>query len=132
MKPSQKAVLITASIFCASAIAFGAFGAHALKNLLESTGRVAVFETASKYHFFHGLGLFVVFFLREKIPSRTLTAAFWSMTAGTFIFSGSLYFLCLFDAPKLGMITPLGGIALICSWLLVAFAAKHIKASAEI
>ena len=123
MSDFSKKIWFTGAVFCATAIAFGAFGAHALKNILEATGRTAVFETASKYHFFHGLGLFVIYFLYDKFPSALLKNAFFVMLAGTIIFSGSLYLLCILDIPKFGMITPAGGVLLIASWLMIAFAA---------
>jgi uncharacterized membrane protein YgdD (TMEM256/DUF423 family) len=43
------------------------------------------------------------------------------MLSGTFIFSGSLYLLCLTEIKKFGMITPIGGILLILAWLLIVY-----------
>ncbi|MCK5467441.1 MAG: DUF423 domain-containing protein, partial [Cyclobacteriaceae bacterium] len=51
----QKLFLIIGSILGALSVIIGAFGAHALKKLLESTGRIEVFETAVKYQFYHAL-----------------------------------------------------------------------------
>ena len=43
------------------------------------------------------------------------------MIVGTSIFSGSLYLIAMLDFKKLGMVTPIGGLLLIVSWLLLAF-----------
>lgn len=126
MNHSQKQIFFIAAISAALAVAIGAFGAHALKNLLESTGRVAVFETANKYHFIHTLGLFVIAFLMEKIPAEKLKMAAWLMLVGIFIFSGSLYALCILDMKMLGMITPIGGVFFIVSWLILAWQIKKL------
>jgi uncharacterized membrane protein YgdD (TMEM256/DUF423 family) len=40
---------------------------------------------------------------------------------GILIFSGSLYLLVLTDTSWLGAITPLGGVAFIAGWLLLAW-----------
>jgi uncharacterized membrane protein YgdD (TMEM256/DUF423 family) len=47
----------------------------------------------------------------------------WSILIGTILFSGSLYLLVLTDTKPLGMITPLGGVAFLVGWLLLAIAA---------
>jgi uncharacterized membrane protein YgdD (TMEM256/DUF423 family) len=45
---------------------------------------------------------------------------------GTLLFSGSLYLMVLSGLRSLGMITPLGGIAFLIGWVLLAVAAwKH-------
>ncbi len=121
MKNFSDKMLVSAAILCATAVGIGAFGAHALKNLLETSGRTAVFETATKYQFLHGLGIFVLYFLYEKLPSKILKTSFFLMLSGTFIFSGSLYLLCLTEIKKFGMITPVGGILLILAWLLIVY-----------
>ena len=49
----QKFSLVAGSIFGALAVMIGAFGAHALKNMLTQTNRLETFETAVKYQFYH-------------------------------------------------------------------------------
>ena len=50
----------------------------------------------------------------------------WLMLAGTVLFSGSLYLLAVTGQRWLGAITPLGGVAFIAAWLLLAWAARGL------
>ena len=119
---TQKFILISGALYSALAVIIGAFGAHALKATLEATQRLDTFETAVKYHFYHSLGLLIIGLLWYKIPHKFLTYAAWSHTVGLILFSGSLYILCLTNNGKWGAITPLGGLAFILGWILVALA----------
>ena len=49
-----------------------------------------------------------------------------SMLAGIVIFSGSLYVLALTGARWLGAITPIGGIAFMVAWVVLAWAAFRL------
>jgi uncharacterized membrane protein YgdD (TMEM256/DUF423 family) len=104
---------------------FGAFGAHTLKGQL-SPDRLEVYETAVRYHFFHALGLLGVGLAMRFMDGALLRYAAALIVAGIVLFSGSLYALT-FGAPRLlGVVTPLGGLALIAGWLLFAAGAlKH-------
>jgi uncharacterized membrane protein YgdD (TMEM256/DUF423 family) len=100
------------------AVAVGAFGAHALKQRL-STDMLAVFETGARYHFFHALGLFVVAWLASQgLNTRPAGIA---LQLGIVLFSGSLYALSLSGVRALGMVTPLGGLAFLAGWALIAW-----------
>ncbi|MBC3784013.1 DUF423 domain-containing protein [Spirosoma utsteinense] len=108
-------------------VALGAFGAHALKNMLDETGRTATFETAVKYQFYHALALVLVGILLQLFGSNPTIAKLlgWSgnsMLIGTLIFSGSLYVLCFTGITWLGAITPIGGVAMIAGWALLFWA----------
>ena len=118
----QKIFFLSASILGSLAVGFGAFGAHALNKLLEETGRLATFETAVKYHFYHTLLLLIIGLLMYKFQDNFLTYAGVSAIIGIIIFSGSLYTLCLTGITKLGMVTPIGGLFLIASWTLLGLA----------
>src|ERR1700733_9136337 len=111
--------LAVAGALIALATALGAFGAHALKAHL-SPDKLAVYETAVRYHFIHALGLLVIGVLLRSADGELLR---WSATlvlVGIILFSGSLYLLT-FGAPRLlGVVTPLGGLALIGGWGLFA------------
>lgn len=100
------------------AVAFGAFGAHALRDSLDAYS-LSVFDTAVRYHFVHTLALLGVALLarREFTGSRwlDLSGAFFIM--GILVFSGSLYALSITGLRWLGAVTPLGGVALLCGWL---------------
>jgi uncharacterized membrane protein YgdD (TMEM256/DUF423 family) len=110
-----------AGALIALATIFGAFGAHALKAHL-SQDKLQVYETAVRYHFFHALGLLAIGILLRSMDSELLRWSAILVVAGILLFSGSLYLLT-FGAPRpLGIVTPLGGLALIAGWILFAVA----------
>lgn len=99
-------------------IALGAFGAHGLADILEKTGRLANWETATLYHLFHGLAMFI-------IARQERAIGYYWFLAGIILFSGSLYALALTDISKLGAITPLGGVSFLIGWACWVFAKKE-------
>ncbi len=112
------------------AVVAGAFGAHALKQLL-SEDMLAVFHTAADYQLYHSLGLIAIGTLHTVAPRHCHMAAAWIMLAGMIIFSGSLYTLSLTGIKWLGMITPVGGICFIASWMILAFSYLTTKQSVQ-
>lgn len=104
------------------AVAFGAFGAHALKARL-SPELLATFETGVRYQMAHALALLAVGWAHGRWPGAVLNAGGWLFVAGTVLFSGSLYVLSLSGQRCLGAITPLGGLAWLAAWLCLAWAA---------
>ncbi len=118
----QKFVLITASALGAFSVMIGAFGAHALQEILEAKGRTATFETAVQYQFYHALALLAIGVLMFKINDRLLDYAAISMMIGIAVFCGSLYLLSGSGYRWLGMITPVGGLFFIAGWVLLFFA----------
>ena len=108
-------------------VAFGAFGAHGLKQKL-SVDMLAVYQTGVQYHFYHSLGLIVVGLVLLHFPkSRHILLSGWLMLAGIVLFSTSLYALSLTEIRALGAITPFGGIAFLSAWLLLAYGVKTTK-----
>ncbi len=103
----------------ALAVAFGAFGAHALKATLQAGGHLETWRTAAQYHLIHAVALTA---LALHSPHRM--CAWWLWLAGTILFSGSLYALALTGAKWLGPITPFGGGLLIAGWVALAFATQ--------
>lgn len=103
-------------------VAFGAFGAHALRGTL-SPADLATFETATRYHLLHAVALVGVGLWLDRETNPRLAWAARLFTAGILIFSGSLYLLVTLDQRWLGAVTPIGGVALISGWLLIAGAA---------
>ncbi len=101
------------------AVALGAFGAHGLKSRL-APDLLAVFETGVRYHFYHALALLITALALRQGESAAAQAAGWLFLAGTILFAGSLYALALSGARWLGAITPLGGLAFLLGWLLLA------------
>jgi uncharacterized membrane protein YgdD (TMEM256/DUF423 family) len=111
--------LAIAGLLIALATALGAFGAHALKPHL-SQDKLQVYETAVRYHFLHALGLLAIGVLLRSLDGELLRWAAALVLAGIVLFSGSLYLLT-FGAPRLvGIVTPVGGLALIAGWILFA------------
>jgi uncharacterized membrane protein YgdD (TMEM256/DUF423 family) len=111
-----------AALLLFAAVAAGAFGAHAAKAQL-APDLLATYQTAVQYHFWHALGLFGVgILLREGTGGALLRVAAWLLVAGIVLFSGSLYALALTGVRSLGAVTPVGGVAFLAAWALVAFA----------
>ncbi|MCU0808711.1 MAG: DUF423 domain-containing protein [Candidatus Contendobacter sp.] len=122
MTPLAKIFLALGSIGMLLAVALGAFGAHTLKKTLAPE-LMAAYETAVNYHVVHALGLLAVGLLALHLPdSGTLRRAGILMLVGLLLFSGSLYALSLSGIRGLGAITPVGGVALLAAWLLLAVA----------
>lgn len=104
------------------AVALGAFGAHALKARLPED-LLAIYHTAVQYQFWHTAALLAVGLLLFQFPQHVLLkCSGWAFTAGIIIFSGSLYVLALTGTRWLGAITPIGGVAFLAGWLLLAWA----------
>jgi len=116
----MKGYIIIASFFAALAILFGAFGSHALNERLSAQS-LEVYDIATKYLMFHALGILLIALLGFQLPKELLEAPVIMMISGIFIFSGSLYLVAMLDYKKLGMVTPIGGLLLIVSWLLLAY-----------
>jgi uncharacterized membrane protein YgdD (TMEM256/DUF423 family) len=115
----QRKIIITASVMGALAVVLGAFGAHALKGVLEASGRTDVYKTAVSYHFYHTLALLAVGILMNQFPSAKLRYASIFFLMGIIFFSGSLYVLCFTGIGILGAITPVGGMLFILGWVFV-------------
>lgn len=117
-----RAYLLLAACFGFTGVALGAFAAHGLKARL-SAEYLAVFQTGVQFQLFHALALLGVALLALQAPGRLLTAAGALFSLGVLLFSGSLYLLTLTGVGRLGMITPLGGMAFLAGWLCLALAA---------
>lgn len=111
---------IAGSISAFLAVALGAFGAHGLKERLTPE-MFNIFEVGVRYHMYHALALLAVAWTSTRWPGGSVTAAGWLFLAGTIIFSGSLYLLSLTGLRWLGAITPVGGLAFLLGWLLLAW-----------
>src|SRR6266513_4656979 len=104
--------------FCFLAVAFGAFGAHALKATLLARNSREIWTTAVLYHFLHGLALIVT---ASTTQNRIVSYLF---VAGILLFSGSLYTMALTNIRWLGAITPLGGLCFLAGWAWLFFAPR--------
>ena len=116
-----------AILFCLSAVILGAFGAHALKEVL-SESQLSSFQTGVRYQFFHGLAILILSFNMNYFTKR-LSSIIKIMSAGIILFSFSIYLLNIQDLigssmSYLGPITPIGGLLLITSWIGLFFSIK--------
>ncbi|PTY08818.1 DUF423 domain-containing protein [Opitutaceae bacterium EW11] len=128
-------LLLICAFLGGTAVAAGAFGAHALKAQLAATGHTPVWETAVLYHLVHSVAcLAAVLAAGSEIAAagRTwLVRATRCWAVGVVFFSGSLYALAL-GAPRwIGPATPLGGVVLIAGWICVGVAARKAAARAD-
>ena len=103
-------------------VALGAFAAHGLKHRL-SAEYLAVFQTGTHYQLIHALALFGVGLLAMHAPGRLVNLAGGAFALGILLFSGSLYLLTLMGMPRLGIITPLGGVSFLAGWFCLGLAA---------
>lgn len=121
MPPVARLFLTLGSINAALAVIFGAFGAHALKTRI-SPDMLNVYQVGSHYHFYHALGMLVVGVIAMHLNGSqgALRLAGYLMLAGVILFSGSLYLLATTGVTWIGAITPIGGLAFIAAWIVLA------------
>ena len=111
------------------AIILGAFGAHALKELLSSE-ELSSFNTAVQYQMYHVIVLlFVNGYAAFSIKQKNTIS--WLFFFGIFLFSGSIYAIQLTEltAKSIWFITPLGGLFFILGWafMCIRFLSKMRK-----
>jgi uncharacterized membrane protein YgdD (TMEM256/DUF423 family) len=109
------------SVMAGLGVAFGAFGAHALRTRLDAED-LAIFEIGVRYQMYHALAIIACGLVALRIDNAAVKAAAICFIAGVVIFSGSLYGLTLSGQRWLGMVTPIGGFALLAGWASLAFA----------
>ena len=110
--------LLIAGLLGGTGVAAGAFGAHALQASV-SPERIDIWETAAQYHLIHA-AVILALALHSQADENRWRFPMMGFTAGVLLFSFSLYALVLADITQLARITPIGGLLLILSWLLVA------------
>ncbi|HEX4957265.1 MAG TPA: DUF423 domain-containing protein [Lacibacter sp.] len=116
----------------ALAVALGAFGAHALKELLDAQ-QLQTYQTAVQYHFYHVIALAITGIMPVQVPGKWLRYAGSFFIAGILLFSGSLYAMSFLKAAGvegvnwLGAVTPLGGVGFIAGWLCLLMAVINFR-----
>lgn len=124
---SARLLIQLAALLGGLGVAIGAFGAHALRPMLEASHRFDTFETAVRYQFYHALallGIGILWTLRPELRSLSTTGGLW--LGGVLLFSGSLYLLCFTGLTKLGAVAPVGGLLLIGGWLSLLLAVRQL------
>ncbi len=115
---------LVGALFGLLAVVFGAFGAHVLKKTFTQE-QLASFETGVKYQIYHALVLLMLSF-NLNLDTPLEKNMVYCFLIGTFLFSFSIYGLCLSAAKGkklkfLGPITPLGGLFLVSGWGLLFY-----------
>ena len=116
---SRLALLRVGAALCFAAVALGAFGAHALKATLQSSGMLDVWNKAVLYHFLHGVALVAL-----ALYGARNRPTYFLLVAGIVLFSGSLYMMALTNVRWLGAITPLGGLCFLAGWAWLVIAPR--------
>lgn len=122
----ERRFLATASIVAFLAVAAGAFGAHALKKVLNPE-MLTVYETAVRYQMYHALALGIAAISLRYKPGKWGTASGWFFISGIVLFSGSLYVLSLSGIKWTGAITPVGGMLFLAGWFCLTMHALEKK-----
>ena len=116
----MRAFAFVGALMAGLGVAFGAFGSHALRELV-TPARLDTFETAVRYQLVHAVALLALG-LGHIGRTRLLALGGWTLVAGSAVFCLSLYLLVLTDRSWLGAVAPLGGVLLIGGWVLLMVA----------
>lgn len=127
----SRRIILTASLFGAIAVMFGAFGAHSLKNVL-SAGALEIWAKGVEYQFYHTFALlFLSLFATDH--DKLVKWSYYFFTFGIVFFSGSLYLLATRELLNIGFlsfigpVTPIGGLCFILGWISLFIAASKRK-----
>ncbi len=121
----KRTLVLLGSASMVIAIVLGAFGAHGLKEIIPPE-KIASFEVGVRYQIYHALGLLFMAVLYRDDLLRSFIWCTRLMVLGTAFFSFSIYLLACSSifgledmAAVLGPITPIGGLLLISSWIVL-------------
>lgn len=126
----NKKLLITGSVLGIISIVLGAFASHGLEKLVAKDA-IETFQVGVRYQMYHALLLLFVG-NSSKISSKSKYWVFIFTLIGVVLFSGSIYGLSTneltgFDFKRIGFITPIGGLLLIGSWLIMLLGFLKLK-----
>ena len=127
-----KSILVKAGILGVIAVLGGAFGAHALKEILTQA-HLDSFQTGVRYQLIHAVVLLFLFLLMNKFESKQFKIAANLIFWGVILFSGSIYILTLKNIIGLeilkfaGPITPIGGLLIISGWVCIVWGGVKLK-----
>jgi uncharacterized membrane protein YgdD (TMEM256/DUF423 family) len=122
----HRQALISGALLAALAVILGAFGAHALKAVLDET-QLNTFETGVRYQFYHSFALLITGIIYQAYPVKQIKLASTFFLIGIALFSGSLYLITLFKMNDVvgltgvGALTPIGGVFFILGWVMLLF-----------
>ena len=120
----HRQALVSGALLAAVAVILGAFGAHALKAVLD-VNQLNTFEVGVRYHFYHSFALLITGIIHQAYPNKQVRLASIFFLIGIILFSGSLYIMTLFNVQGvvglkgIGAITPVGGLFFILGWIML-------------
>lgn len=112
----MRTYLLIGALLALLGVMLGAFGAHGLKNILD-TNALATFEVGVRYQLYHGLAVTMLGGLAAQANQRWCRRAALLFIVGCVLFSGSIYLLALTGMKWFGPITPLGGVCFMAGWV---------------
>ncbi|MGZ8570972.1 MAG: DUF423 domain-containing protein [Actinomycetota bacterium] len=114
-----RTLVVLAGVYGLFGVAFGAFGAHALKERV-SAERLERLQTGVRYLFYDLPGLLAIAWLSADCEGGLFEViGGWAFGLGILLFSGSLIALALTGNPRWGAVTPVGGVLLLVGWASV-------------
>jgi len=126
----NKKILIAGSVLGFLAVVLGAFAAHGLENSITKDA-IETFQTGVRYQMYHAI---VLLFVGGTmlLSAKTKKWMCYFVVLGVLLFSGSIYGLATneltsFDFKTIGFVTPIGGLLLIISWVLMLIDFIKIK-----
>jgi len=126
----NKKVLILGSFLGLLSVILGAFAAHGLEKLIDPES-ISSFQTGVRYQMYHAILLLYVG-SSKLISQKKKMVLFYLLGLGVLFFSGSIYGLSTnslsgFDFKSVAFITPVGGLLLVLSWLVLLLNFIKIK-----
>jgi uncharacterized membrane protein YgdD (TMEM256/DUF423 family) len=109
--------LAAAALLGLVCVGFGAFGAHGVADPKAQEW----LRTGALYGFVHVLAVFAAAYVGARLAPP-------AYLAGVVLFSGSLFAMALGAPRVLGAVTPLGGLAFMLGWAVLAWAALRSQA----
>ncbi len=111
-------------------VGLGALGAHALHDRLLARDMLNAWHTASVYQLAHAIAALAIAALALNAGDNRirLQRIGWCWLIGSLFFSCSIYVLALGGPKWLGPVTPLGGLAFMAGWILLAVEAFRPRA----
>jgi len=118
----NKSLLILGTILGLLSVILGAFGAHGLKDLISPESIIS-YETGVKYQMYHAFLLLIVG-SQNFVSQKGKRFMFYLVLIGIILFSGSIYGLATndlsgFNFKSIAIVTPIGGLFLIVSWIVM-------------
>lgn len=135
LQKMNKTILISASLLGILSVILGAFGAHALKELIPVESQ-QTFETGVRYQMYHALLLLFVG-STTLLEQKTKKIIYYLVVIGLILFSGSIYGLATndlssFNFKSIGFVTPIGGLLIILAWVFMLIGFMNISSKKPI